>query len=237
VKAQEHSDAKEREKPGYLKGRESEVVELFEEVIPSFVVIITSRNVIDEEGRHQVDNIGSGVLISEENHILTAAHVVNSADDITVRTFDGEIKQAEVIFSEGSADIALIKLSTPVSGLKFARLGNSDNLAVGQYIYVIGTPYGLENSFSVGHISGFREFDRLYDGTIRAEFIQTDAAINSGNSGGPAFNSQGEVIGITSRILSVSGGFQGLGFVVVINTAKQLLALEERIWMGMEGFF
>jgi serine protease Do len=110
-------------------------------------------------------------------------------------------------------------------------------LAVGQAAYVIGAPYGFENSFSAGHISGFREFGRLYDGAILAEFIQTDAAINSGNSGGPVFNSQGEVVGIASRILTESGGFQGLGFVVAINTAKQLLALEDRPWMGIDAVF
>jgi len=103
--------------------------------------------------------------------------------------------------------------------------------------FAIGSPYGLENSFSVGHISGFHEFNRLYDGTIKAEFIQTDAAINIGNSGGPVFNSRGEVIGIASAIISQSGGSQGLGLVVAINTAKQLMALEDRVWMGIEGVF
>ncbi len=103
-----------------------------------------------------------------------------------------------------------------------------NRLAVGQIAFAIGSPYGLEHSFSVGHISGFREFDRLYDGTILAEFIQTDAAINVGNSGGPVFNSRGEVIAIASRIISVSGGSQGLGFAVAINTAKKLLALGEK---------
>jgi len=121
--------------------------------------------------------------------------------------------------------------------LTHAKLGDSDHLAVGQRVFAIGSPYGLEFSFSAGHISAFRDFDRLYDGTILAEFIQTDAAINSGNSGGPLFNTKGEVVGIASRILSVSGGSQGLGFVISINTAKQLLALEDRIWIGFEGIF
>ena len=108
---------------------------------------------------------------------------------------------------------------------------------MGQWAYAIGTPFGLENSFSAGRISGFREFGRLYDGTILAEFIQTDAALNSGSSGGPVFNSNGEVIGIASRILSLSGGSEGVGFAVAINTAKQLLALEDRIWMGFDAAF
>src|SRR3989304_308918 len=106
--------------------------------------------------------------------------------------------QAEFLFSEAGADIALIKLQEPVQGLVHAELGDSDKLAVGQAAYAIGSPYGLESSFSVGHISGFRDFGRFYDGTIPAKFIQTDAAINSGNSGGPLLNSNGQVIGIAS---------------------------------------
>jgi S1-C subfamily serine protease len=89
----------------------------------------------------------------------------------------------------------------------------------------------------VGHISGFRDFGRFYDGTIPAKFIQTDAAINVGNSGGPLLNSKGQVIGIASRILSVSGGSQGIGFVVPINTAKALLSFKDRFWLGIEGIY
>ncbi len=142
----------------------------------------------------------------------------------------------KLLFSEPRADIALIKLIDPPD-ITHAKLGDSDNLAVGQRVYAIGSPYGLEFSFSAGHISGFRDFDRLYDGTILTEFVQTDAAINSGNSGGPLFNTKGDVVGIASRIITASGGSQGLGFVVSINTAKQLLALEERVWIGFEGIF
>jgi serine protease Do len=235
--AQESFPAKVRKIPAYLKGAELNTARLYREMLPTVVTIFTKREVYRPEDMAQQQGIGSGVLVSNDCHVLTAAHVVDGAEEIIVKTTDGERREAELLFSEAGADIALIKLVKPDTSLKHAKLGDSDELVVGQMAFAIGSPYGLENSFSVGHISGFREFDRLYDGTIRAEFIQTDAAINSGNSGGPIFNSQGEVIGIASRILSVSGGSQGLGFVVAINTAKQLMALEDRLWLGIEAIF
>ena len=206
----------------------------------SVVVVKTEQREVSPWASQEmvsVGGIGSGVLIAPEGLVLTAAHVVEGAETILVKTHDGNLRPAELLFSESAADIALIRLQTPEPALPHATLGDSAALAVGQVAYAIGSPYGLENSLSVGHISAFREFNRLYDGTIQAEFIQTDAAINSGNSGGPVFNSRGEVIGIASRILTVSGGFQGLGFVVAINTAKQLMALEGRPWIGIEGIF
>lgn len=235
--AQEHQPPNVRQSPAYLSDDEARSASLYERVLPTVVTILTSEQTLTPEGREIREGLGSGVLISKECHVLTAAHVVAGADRILVKTFDGQLREAELLFSEAGADIALLRLVDVDLSLPHAVLGDSDLLSVGQSTYVIGSPYGLEHSFSVGHISAFREFSRLYDGSIIVEFIQTDAAINSGNSGGPMFNSKGEVIGIASRILTVSGGFQGLGFVVTINTAKQLLALEDRAWMGIESVF
>ena len=232
-----HQPPKQRTIPGYLSASERKVVDLYRRVLPTVVTVITARKTFAAKESGPRVNLGSGVLISPQCHILTAAHVVQKAEKISVKTIDGKMREAEVLFTEPSADIALIKLSELDKTLPHAELGDSDRLAVGQITFAVGSPYGLEHSFSVGHISGFREFDRLYDGTILAEFIQTDAAINTGNSGGPVFNSRGEVIGIASRIISVSGGSQGLGFAVAINTAKKLLALEDRVWIGIEGIF
>ena len=231
--AQEHAAPKDRRPPDYLDTREQRAVELYRRVAPAVVTIFTR----ERGAAASQQGIGSGVLVSPECHVLTAAHVVDGSSEIVVKTQDGSMYDAKLLFSEASADIALIRLEEPVPELAHAVLGDSDQLAVGQDVYVIGAPYGLEHSFTLGSISGFREFNRLYDGTILAEFIQTDAAINSGNSGGPMFNSKGEVIGISSRILTESGGFQGLGFVVTVNTAKQLLALEERAWTGLEAIY
>ena len=116
-------------------------------------------------------------------------------------------------------------------------LGDSDQLVVGQDLFVIGNPRGLANTFTSGILSGVREFAQLYDGTILVEFLQTDAAINSGNSGGPILDSSGRVVGIASRILTQSGGSEGLGFAVAINSVKQLLALEDRSWTGFTAIY
>jgi serine protease Do len=223
--------------PEYLTSDEAQSALVYRKVLPCVVTIITSQKVFQEGREVQQKAVGSGVLISPQSHVLTAAHVVSGAEEITVKTQDGNLHPAEFLFSEAGADIALIKFIEPVQGLQHAELGDSDQLVVGQAAYAIGSPYGLENSFSVGHISGFRDFGRFYDGTIPAKFIQTDVAINVGNSGGPLLNSKGQVIGIASQIISESGGSQGIGFVVPINTAKALLSFKDRFWLGIEGIY
>ncbi len=237
IGAEAHGGAKGRRAPDYLSGDEARSAFLYRDVLPTVVTIFTEKKVIQKENQVQQQSLGSGVIVSAENHVLTAAHVVQGADVILVKTSDGKKRPAKLLFSEVSADIALLQFITIEPERPHAKIGDSDRLAVGQMAFAIGSPYGLENSFSVGYISGFHEFNRLYDGTIKAEFIQTDAAINIGNSGGPIFNSQAEVIGIASSIITQSGGFQGLGLVVAINTAKQLMALEDRVWLGIEGVF
>ncbi|NER12855.1 trypsin-like serine protease [Leptobacterium flavescens] len=234
---EQHAVKKIRPKPINLTPQEKVTVSLYEKVIPTVVTIFTSSEVITNKGPAAREGLGSGVLISGECHILTAAHVVDGSSKVMVKTYDGKLREAQLLFSEKNADIALLKLIEPDHTLAHATLGDSDYLAIGQNVYAVGSPYGLENSFSSGIVSSFRSFDRLYDGTVNVEFIQTDAAINSGNSGGPLFNSKGEVVGIASRILSVSGGFQGIGLAVSINTAKQLLAFEERPWIGVDSVF
>jgi serine protease Do len=228
---------KEQTLPDYLTGDEAQSARVYRKILPTVVTIMTSQKAFQDGKEVEQTAVGSGVLISPQCHILTAAHVVSGAEEIMVKTQDEKSHPAEFLFSEAGADIALIRFIEAVPGLPHAELGDSDQLVVGQAAYAIGTPYGLENSFSVGHISGFRDFGRFYDGTIPARFIQTDAAINVGNSGGPLLNSKGQVVGIASRILSVSGGFQGIGFVVPINTAKALLSLKDRFWLGIEGIY
>ncbi len=218
-----------------ISSAERNVAMVYEKGLPAVVTIFTSSKTPSEKGLRQNGGLGSGVLVSQNCHILTAAHVVAGNSEILVKTQDGKMRKAVVLFSEANADIALLKLEIPDSSLAHATLGNSDKLVVGQNIYAIGSPYGMENSFSSGIVSAFRGFNRIYDGTVKVEFLQTDAAINSGNSGGPLFNSNGEVIGIASSILTVSGGFQGIGMAVTINTAKDLLSFEDRPWIGVDG--
>ncbi len=237
VVAQEgnHAAPLKRSIPETISTSEKNVAKIYEKVLPAVVTIFTSSKTPSEDGLSESGGLGSGVIVSGDCHILTAAHVVSGNSEILVKTLDGKMRKAFVLFSEASADIALLKLEVPDSSLAHATLGDSDKLAVGQNIYAIGSPYGMENSFSSGIISAFRGFNKIYDGTVGVEFIQTDAAINSGNSGGPLFNSNGDVIGIASSILTVSGGFQGIGMAVTINTAKDLLAFENRPWIGIDG--
>ncbi len=235
--SQEHAPRKERQAPADLDPRESQAVQLYREVVPTVVAIRTITPRLGSSGPVIESGLGTGVLISPECHILTAAHVVAGAVRIVVKTQDGRERRAQRVFSERGADIALIQLEQPDPGRPHATLGDSDRLAVGQDLFVIGNPRGLENTFTSGILSGFREFAKLYDGTILIEFLQTDAAINSGNSGGPVVDSKGRVVGIASRISTQSGGSEGLGFAVAINSVKQLLALEDRVWTGLQAIY
>jgi serine protease Do len=177
--------------------------------------------------------LGSGVVISTEGDILTASHVVNIADDIMVQFSDGETYPARVISSVSYADIAMIRLLEKPKKLHTVKLGNSDKLKTGQELFVIGAPYGLQFSFTAGHFSGRRiTEDPITKESL--EFLQTDAPINQGNSGGPLFDKSGRLMGIVSHIQSQSGGNEGLGFAASINMVKSLLIERPPIWIGAD---
>lgn len=160
--------------------------------------------------------IGSGVVIDSSGVVLTNNHVVDGAEKIVVRTMDGrEFKVAEVR-GDPNSDLAIIMLEN-AQGLKAARLGDSDAVEVGDWVLALGDPFGLEGTVTAGIISAK---GRGVGITPRDNMLQTDAAINPGNSGGPLVNLDGEVIGINTAIHSRSGGNQGVGFAVPINTAK-----------------
>lgn len=235
--SQDHAPRRVREAPVDLDPHELQTLRLYSELVPAVVAIRTLTPRMGSSGLTMVSGLGTGVLIAPDCHILTAAHVVDGATQIIVKTQDGRERPARRVFTEPGADVALIQLNQPDPELTHAELGDSDRLAVGQSLFVIGNPRGLENTFTAGILSGFREFAQLYDGTILVEFLQTDAAINSGNSGGPVVDSKGRVVGIASRISTQSGGSEGLGFAVAINSVKQLLALEDRVWTGLESIY
>jgi S1-C subfamily serine protease len=211
---------------------------LFRKVSPSVVLVRTvGRDVAppgSAPGLTTIPGLGSGVLISTDGKIMTAAHVVQTADRVAVQFQDGgKLYAAHVVASSIRADLALLQLDQFPVALTPAKLGNSDSLSVGDEIIVIGAPYGLGHSLTVGHVSG-----RLSSGGIVSggamEMIQTDAAINMGNSGGPMFNMKGEVVGIVSRILSQSGGFEGVGFAVPSRVAERVLLNAKAFWSGIE---
>jgi len=216
------------------------VSELYKEVSPSVVVIFTQERVPTGGLKQEMataEGLGSGVLLSEEGDILTAAHVVHSAEQIMVGFSDGTKVSAKVIGSVVTADLAHIKLDWMPENRIIAKIADSDKVNIGDEVIVIGAPYGIERSLSVGHISGKHVQDNISQGFAKMELLQTDAAINKGNSGGPMFNMNGEVIGIVSHILSESGGFQGIGFVVASNVAKTLFIEEKAFWSGFESVY
>lgn len=198
------------------------------------VVTVYTASVQIEGGRARTSRgVGSGVLI-EDDQILTAAHVVDGANIIEVQFTDNSRIQASVVSSLQASDVALLKLAKSPDAAKVAALADSDNTAIGSEVFIIGSPFGISQTLSVGHLSGRMNRGLMAAGTP-IEFLQTDTAINTGNSGGPMFNTDGEVIGIVSFILSKSGGFDGIGFATSINTAKQALLNSSGVLAGFEG--
>jgi len=149
--------------------------------------------------------------------VLTNAHVVDGADEVTVRTVDRREYRAKVLGVDKATDVAVLKIDA--KNLPAVRLGDASKLRVGEWVVAIGAPYGLEHTVTSGIVSAK---SRSLPGDSVVGFIQTDAAVNPGNSGGPLFNLDGEVIGINSQIFSRSGGFQGLAFAIPINTAMNV---------------
>jgi len=212
--------------------------ELFLSVKSSVVVVRTLERGVSgasQQGFVQYQGLGSGVLISEDGKVLTAAHVVQIADRVGVEFEDGTFVLAQVVASVPTADIALLQLEEVPPDAQAARLGDSDVVAVGDPIFIIGSPYELSYTLTAGYISARRGTGTWVDGLIDLAMFQTDAAINKGNSGGPMFNMNGEVVGIVSSILSRSGGFEGLGFAVTSNTARLLLLEQRSAWSGMDA--
>lgn len=218
-----------------------DIEKLYSELNPSVVTILVKENKLVTAGPNDVrqvsaEGLGSGVYVDEEGYIITASHVVHNAESIMVLFPSGEKAPAKVKSSSEAADIAIIKtLYKPNNKIPVAKLGDSDLSNIGEKVMIIGAPYGLEHSLSVGYLSGRHSQKSLVSGTTRIEYLQTDAAINHGNSGGPMFNMNGEVIGIVSHILSESGGFEGLGFASSIDIAKDILENKSNRWFGIDA--
>jgi serine protease Do len=224
--------------PSVVTAPAQSVDELFGKVSQSVVVIrAKGREVSAGRGVRGFSETGSGVLVSGDGKVMTAAHVVHTMDEIAVQFLGGETVGARVISSEPSADLSLLQLDRVPAGGRVATLGDSDKVRVGAQVLVVGAPYGLSYSLSVGWISARWAPNTVYRSMPLAEFFQTNATINTGNSGGPMFSMTGEAIGIVSHIISKSGGSEGLGFVVTMNTARDLLLNQRSFWGGIEGTF
>lgn len=164
-----------------------------------------------------VRSSGSGFIISSDGYILTNAHVVEGADEVMVKLTDRREFKAKVIGSDPRSDIALIKINA--TNLPKVPIGNAQQLQVGEWVIAIGSPFGFENSVTAGIVSAK---ERSLPSENYVPFIQTDVAVNPGNSGGPLFNMKGEVVGINSQIYSRSGGYMGVSFAIPIDVAMQV---------------
>jgi S1-C subfamily serine protease len=166
---------------------------------------------------------GSGFLVDNDGHILTNAHVVEGAKSVTVQLGDGAEQDAQVVGSDPSSDIALLKVDN-TEGANPLPLGDSSKVQVGDPVIAIGNPFALDRTVTSGIVSALQRQIQAPNGFSISDVIQTDAAINPGNSGGPLINGAGQVIGINSQIESQSGGNEGVGFAVPIKTAADVVS-------------
>jgi putative serine protease PepD len=166
---------------------------------------------------------GSGSIIDTKGHILTNHHVVANAQKLEVTLADGSKWPAKLVGSDPDNDLAVIKIDAPREKLKVIPMGDSKNLRIGQKVLAIGNPFGFERTLTTGVVSSLGRTIRSEVGTLIEDVIQTDAAINPGNSGGPLLNSEGEMVGINSAIISPTGGSVGIGFAIPVNTAKKVI--------------
>ncbi len=199
------------------------------------------QDFMDENGQGRQDRqperseaLGSGYIISADGYIVTNNHVIEGADDIRVETFGRKTFKAKLVGTDLKTDVALLKIESP-DPLPFVEFGDSDKMRVGDWVVAMGNPLGQGFSVSAGIVSARgRELNGTYD-----DFLQTDAAINKGNSGGPLFNMDGQVIGMNTAILSPSGGSIGIGFSMASNVVSKVVdQLKEfgetrRGWLGV----
>lgn len=199
------------------------ITSLIEQEIPNFPFFFPFGDPFSQNqpSKRQVEVFGSGFIISKEGHILTNYHVINNVKDLKIKLMDGSEYEGKVLGVDQDLDVAVIKINAPGKILPVVKLGDSDSIEVGDIIFAIGNPFGLDGTFTQGVVSakgrtslGINQFEN---------FIQIDAAINPGNSGGPLLNIKGEVIGINDAIYSQTGNYAGVGFAIPINIVKKNL--------------
>lgn len=221
---------------------EQTIIRIYREVSPAVVHITSTAlvydfffNVVPERGS------GSGFIFDKRGYVITNNHVVEDARSLEVTLASGRKVPARLIGRDPLNDLAVMKIDDPGEKLHIARLGDSDPLQIGQMAIAIGNPFGLDRTVTTGVVSSLGRTLRTDRGREIRGLIQTDAAVNPGNSGGPLLNSRGEVIGINTAIFSPTGGSVGIGFAIPINTVKRLvpeLIAKGRVshpWLGISG--
>lgn len=186
------------------------------------VLALRSRQDIFGRTRY-TESIGSGCIIDQQAHVITNNHVIEGADRVAVTLYDGSIYPATVLGTDPELDIAVLEMAPAGRQLVTLRLGDSSAVQVGQRVYALGSPFGLEGTLTGGIVSAVNRPLPSESGFILRNLIQTDAAINTGNSGGPLLNGSGEVLGINVMIYSPSGGNVGVGFAIPANSARRVI--------------
>lgn len=211
--------------PEVLNSAEKATISLFKQAAPSVAFITTSTrrwNFFTRDVTEIPKGSGSGFVWDKEGHIVTNYHVIQGADKAQVTLADGETYEANLVGIAPGKDLAVLKIEA-IADLRPIPLGQSENLQVGQSVYAIGNPFGLDQTLTTGIISALgREIESVAGIPIR-EVIQTDAAINPGNSGGPLLNSSGKLIGVNTAIYSPSGASAGIGFSIPVDVVKWVL--------------
>lgn len=198
-------------------------IRVYASVNKSVVNITTASELGGMFGDESASGTGSGFVIDRLGHVLTNYHVVEKAETVQVTLFDGTTHDARVIGTDASNDVAVVKIAAPADRLLPVVMGDSSRLLVGQKVLALGNPFGLERTLTTGIVSALDRSLRAKNGRIIKGIIQTDAAVNPGNSGGPLLNSRGEVIGINTAIYSQVGQSAGISFAVPINTITRIL--------------
>ncbi len=223
-----------------LTPEEKTNIRVYREASPSVVNITTTTLIRDFFSIYPQKGAGSGSIIDPNGYVLTNYHVIEGASEITVTLNNGDKYGAAFVGADPENDIAVIKIPA-VKGLQPLRLGDSGRLQVGQKVYAIGNPFGLNSTLTTGIISALGRPLTTESGRVIENVIQTDAPINPGNSGGPLINTSGEMVGINTAIFSPSGGNVGIGFAIPVNTAKGLIpdlikyGRVKRPWLGITG--
>jgi S1-C subfamily serine protease len=199
------------------------VSEVYEQAYKSVVEITTTLGQSSPMGEQQARGQGSGFVFDAQGNIVTNQHVVDGAQTVSVRFWDGSTYEATVVGSDPSTDLAVVKVDAPAEMLTPLALGDSTQLSVGEGVVALGSPFGLEGTLTSGVVSALnREMTSPNNFTI-SNSIQTDAAINHGNSGGPLLNAAAEVVGVNTQIRSESGGSDGIGFAVPSSTVSSIV--------------
>lgn len=209
-----------------LGADERETISIFERATKSVVFITNTalrRDIWSLNTFEVPQGSGSGIIWDRQGHIVTNFHVVYGADTIQIVLSDQTSVQAQVVGVDPDHDLAVLRIRTPMNQLQPIDVGNSQGLQVGQKVLAIGNPFGLDHTLTTGVVSALgRTIKSMNDRTIES-VIQTDAAINPGNSGGPLLDSNGQLIGINTQIISPSGAYAGIGFAVPVNTVSRVV--------------